>query len=129
MRLLLDTHIWIWSAMHPARIAKRVRTEMGRSSGLWLSPVSIWETISLADRGKIDMGADAVEVLRQWLREAPLMDAPLTREVAIVSRRIEIGTNDPIDRFLAATAVVHDLVLVTSDAALIRSPSVPTLAS
>lgn len=130
MRLLLDTHIWIWSAMHTQRIAKSVQAALSRAeNGLWLSPVSVWETISLADRGRIDMGGDPADVARQWLNEAPMADAALTREVAILSRRIELGTTDPADRFLAATAVVHDLILVTSDRALIDSPSVPTLAN
>ena len=59
----------------------------------------------------------------------PMVDAPLSREVAIRSREIDPGTNDPADRFLAATAIVHDLVLVTSDRHLIECNEVPTLAN
>lgn len=43
------------------------------------------------------------------------LDAPLTREIALRSREVGLAHNDPADRFLAATAAVYDLVLMTAD--------------
>ena len=49
------------------------------------------------------------------LRRVPLRDAPLTRDVARRSGGVGLDHDDPADRFLAATAAVSDLVLVTAD--------------
>ena len=44
MRLLLDTHIWLWIAFEPSRLAPRVREILANPENeLWLSPISVWE--------------------------------------------------------------------------------------
>ncbi len=58
----------------------------------------------------------------------PLVEAPVTHEVAIQSRLVNLPHSDPVDRFLAATALVYDLTLVTADRHLLRSRSISTLA-
>ena len=48
MRLLLDTDIWIWSLLDPAKLSKRVRAELeSPDNELWLSPMSTWELLVL----------------------------------------------------------------------------------
>ena len=58
-----------------------------------------------------------------------MQDAPLTREVAIRSRSVRIDHEDPADRFLAATADVYELPLVTGDERLLRGKGYRTLAN
>jgi PIN domain nuclease of toxin-antitoxin system len=53
----------------------------------------------------------------------------LTRQVAIESRLVRLSHDDPADRFIAATAIVHDLVLVTADERLLEAPDLRTLAN
>ena len=55
------------------------------------------------------------------LDSVPMRDAPLTREVATMSRMLNLTHEDPADRFIAATAVVYDLTLVTADERLCAS--------
>jgi len=50
-------------------------------------------------------------------------------EVAIQSRAIDLEHRDPADRFLAATALVYDLTLVTADERLLRSRMIASLAN
>ena len=116
MNLLLDTHIWLWSILDPARLSTRTRGSLAsRDNELWLSPVSLWESLLLAERGRIELDAEP----RAWLREArnatPVVEAPLTFDVALASRTIAVPHDDPADRFIAATAKVYDLTLVTAD--------------
>jgi PIN domain nuclease of toxin-antitoxin system len=67
---------------------------------------------------------------REWVREAhgrlPVEEAPLTHEIALVSGEIDLPHPDPADRFLAATAIVHGLTLLTVDRRLARAKAVPT---
>lgn len=121
MRLLLDTHIWRWSVSAPEKLGKRLRTALGRpATELWLSPISTWELLVLAERGRIRFALEP----RRWVAEAlsrtPAKEATLNHEVAFRSREILPAHEDPADRFLVATALVYDLTLATADEELIR---------
>ena len=128
MNLLLDTHIWVWSRLDPDRLTQRVGDALkDRANQLWLSPISIWETMLLIERGRLQvMGAPAAWI-RNALATGPIRDAPLTRDVAIESRAIELAGQDPADRFIAASAVVHELTLVTADKRLSASKQLSVL--
>jgi len=56
--------------------------------------------------------------------EANIKEIPLDRDVVIQSRSIQLPHQDPADRFIAATARVHDLMLITSDKKLIQSKEI-----
>jgi PIN domain nuclease of toxin-antitoxin system len=121
MRLLLDTHIWLWSLLEPERLGRGVQRKLtDPASQLWLSPISIWELSVLLRRGRVTIDGGFHE---------PLREAPLTHEVAMAAHDLELPHQDPADAFLAATATVFDLTLVTGDKRLIRSKGVATLAN
>ena len=130
MRLLLDTHIWIWSLLQPAKLSSRVRAELeSPDNELWLSPVSTWELLILIEKGRVSVDRDPVTWVAEVSRTVALREAPLTHEVAVESRVVDLPHQDPADRFLAATARVYDLTLVTADPRLLGSRRVATLAN
>ena len=126
MKLLLDTHIWLWSVLDPERLGQRVRQELRSSQNqLWLSPISTWEALTLEAKGKVRLHADPAT----WVSRAvaPFQEAPLTHEIALVARQLQLPQKDPADRFLAATARVLNLTLVTADAGLLGLGEIATL--
>lgn len=132
MNLLLDTHIWLWSLTEPRRLTAQVKQAIiHETSELWLSPISVWEFLLLAERGRIRVHGSIAP--SAWVDSAltlvPMRDAPLTREVALRSREVGVDHDDPADRFLAATAHVYDLTLVTGDERLLRGEGFRTLAN
>lgn len=130
MRLLLDTHIWVWSLVAPERLSSRAAAELANAANeIWLSPISVWETMLLIERGRINLEEEPRVWLERMLRATPAREAPLTHEVAIKSRLVPLKHPDPADRFLAATAQVHELTLVTADKRLLGIPGVKTLAN
>lgn len=130
MRVLLDTHIWLWGQLDPDRLAPNVRRRLeGESTELWLSPISVWETMLLADRGRLRLEPSPEAWVEQRLRVTPMREAVLDRRVAVASRRVDLAHDDPADRFLAATAAVYDLILVTADTRLLASGSMQVLAN
>jgi PIN domain nuclease of toxin-antitoxin system len=130
VRLLLDTHIWLWSLTATRKLHARVRDALADDAHeIWLSPISVWEYLLLAEAGVVGDRAEPYAWLAKALRAYPYRDAPLTREVAIESRRIELPHRDPADRFLVGTARVLDLVLVTSDRRLIAAAGVKVLSN
>jgi PIN domain nuclease of toxin-antitoxin system len=120
LRLLLDTHIWLWTMLEPDRLGATLATEIDDPNNeLWLSPISVWEAMRLAERQRIEIEGSSELWLRAAFREVPVRDATLNRDVAITSRTIDLPHEDPADRFIAATAVVHELTLATADARLL----------
>lgn len=132
MNLLLDTHIWVWSHTEPERLTKRVSAAISeRSNELWLSPISIWEFLLLVERGRLRLqeGLKAGDWVEAALSRAPMHEAALTRDVALRSRTVRVDHEDPADRFLAATAEVYELTLVTADERLLRAKGIRSLAN
>lgn len=128
MRLLLDTHIWLWSLQDPKRLGKRVQQELRNPTNeIWLSPISTWEALTLNAKGRIRLHGD----LAEWVARATarLREAPLTHEIALAARELKLQRQDPADRFLAATAHILDLTLVTADRNLLGLGEIATLAN
>ena len=127
MRILLDTHIWLWAYLEPRRLGPRLLREL-RNDGneLWLSPISTWEALTLNSKGRLRLPPDP----DQWLQgaTAATREAPLTHEISLAASRLPLHP-DPADRFLAATAQVLDLVLATADERLLGLGEVRTLAN
>jgi PIN domain nuclease of toxin-antitoxin system len=130
MKLLLDTHIWLWSALDPTRLSRRVKAALeDPRNELWLSPMSVWETLVLARKKRLILESTPEEWVRLALGTLPIHPAPISHEVAIRSEAIRIGHNDPADRFIVATAQVYELTLATADKRLVKSRQVPVLAN
>ena len=130
MKLLLDTHIWLWSFLDPERLTPRVAVALEETANeLCLSAVSVWEALMLAEQGRVRLFPTPERWVRDALREVPMLEPALNREVALQSRRLSIPTQDPADRFIAATAHVHELTLVTHDRNLLEIEGVAVLSN
>lgn len=130
MKLLLDTHILIWSVFEPRRLSTRVRHLLERpSTERWLSPISTWETMLLVDRGHIRIDSALEAWFAEIITALALHEAPLTHEVVFATREITIPHNDPADRLIAATARYYGLRLVTADERLLSGSGFLTLSA
>ena len=128
MGLLLDTHIWLWSLLDPDRLASGVRHALAsRREELSLSPISIWEALILAERGRLTLEPDPRSWLRKAMSKCPIVEVPVTYDVVLASRNIDLEHQDPADRFIAASAKVFGLKLVTADRRLLRCPDIEVL--
>jgi len=128
LNLLLDTHIWLWLVENPKQLGTHAARELANSANeLWLSPVSTWEVLLLHRKRRLVLPANPDD----WLPTALAgiqKHAPLTHEIALAAERLALH-DDPADRFLAATALVHDLTLVTADQRLLGLGNIRTMAN
>ena len=130
MKLLLDTHIWVWSLLDPDRLSARVLRELKTPSNeFWLSPLSVWEFMMLCEKGRIVPDDGAESWVSRAVAEVPFKEALPTFEVALETRLIQLPHGDPVDRLLVATARVLDLALVTADRRLIEARSCALMAN
>ena len=130
LKLLLDTHIWLWSTLNPQRLHRRVEKALAdRANELWLSPVSVGELIILLRKGRLTLPEDVSAWVSQTMTDLELVEAPLTVEVALAVSSLNFPHGDPADHFLAATAKVLDLTLVTADEHLLHLPGIHVMAN
>jgi PIN domain nuclease of toxin-antitoxin system len=130
VKLLLDTHIWLWSALEPNRLTRRVdKVLRDPANELWLSPVSVGELIVLLRKGRLKLPHDVASWVARTMQELQINEAPLTVEVALAISSLDFRHGDPADHFIAATARVLDLTLVTADDRLLDVPRIRVLAN
>jgi PIN domain nuclease of toxin-antitoxin system len=130
VKLLLDTHIWLWSTLEPQRLTRRVSKALADPANeLWLSPVSVGELIVLLRKRRLKLPSDVAAWVAKTIQDLELSEAPLTVEVALAISSINFSHGDPADHFLAATAKVFDLTLITADEHLIQLPVIHVLAN
>jgi PIN domain nuclease of toxin-antitoxin system len=120
VRLLLDTHAWLWRLLAPHLLsAEAERVIADRESELHLSPISTWETLVLARKGRLALAPSPTEWVLDALRRSAPAAVPVTHSIALRSERLDgFGSEDPADRLLVATALEHDLAIVTADQAM-----------
>lgn len=122
MKLLLDTHVWIWYLSGNERLSARLQTTINNDDHeLWLSPISIWEALLLAEKGRIVLKPTPEDWIQNSLQQLNTQQATLSHEIAILSRQLKLNHQDPADRFIAATAIHLNLILATVDNRLTKA--------
>jgi PIN domain nuclease of toxin-antitoxin system len=130
MKLLLDTHIWVWSVLDPKRVSAHLTAALENPKNeLWLSPISLWEVLMLSQKNRLTLHPNPQAWIVNALDAIPMREASITYQVAQETARVQLPHRDPADRFLVATARVFDLTLVTADEHLLKSRQVPILAN
>ena len=103
MKLLLDTHIWLWSLLAPENLTRRVtKTLVSKENELWLSPISTWELVMLVERKRVFLDKAVDTWIQEAMRKAPLKEAPITHEIALETQHVRLLHGDPADRLIAA---------------------------
>ncbi len=130
MKYLLDTHIWLWSLLAPDKLDENIVNVLeNKDSELFISPITVWETLILAEKGRIELVPSPNEWISEALKRSPIKEAQLSHSIAIKSRCIELPHKDPADRFIAATAWENDFILITEDKTLKESKQIKFIKS
>ncbi len=123
-KLLLDTHIWIWTAQGNTVISPSSRKAIDQAKKrehLLISPISIWEISMLVERKRIILEMDVADWLKQWVELPGISIAEFSFRVAILSDRLpDLSHSDPADRILIASAYEENAVLVTADEKILK---------
>jgi PIN domain nuclease of toxin-antitoxin system len=120
--ILLDTHVALWFAIDSGPLGKqcqRIARKAAAESQLAVSAVSFWEIALLISKRRLRTSDSAADT-RNLILTAGAIELPLTGEIAILAGEIEGLHGDPADRFIAATAVAHNALLVTADDRLLQ---------
>jgi len=124
MRLLLDTHIFLWAVAGSSLLKPPARRLIESADEVYVSAASIWEVAIKARLGKIE--ADPRE-LTAAIEASGFLELPVTATHAAGVAQLELHHNDPFDRLLIAQALVEPLKLVTVDEVLAKYSDVVLL--
>ena len=117
MRLLLDTHVFLWCAKDDRRLTKRARALLSGATEIYVSSASIWEAAIKVKLGKLDANVDALVAA---IAGSGFLELPVTAKHAAAVCRLPDVHNDPFDRLLIAQAMCEPLRFLTADVALGR---------
>ena len=120
--ILLDTHAAVWFATDSPLLGDTSRTLADQAledERLLVSAISFWEVALLFTKRRLVIEQSPAE-LRLQLLDAGVTELAITGSIGI--RAVELGRlhNDPADRLIVATAIVHGAALMTADSALLR---------
>lgn len=124
MRLLLDTHVWIWSQESPERLGRRARgLLMDSRNRNCISAISTLEIARLLHHGAISLSMPLEDWVRQSLIELDAETIPVTHDQAIEAYSLPGEFHaDPADRLLVATGRCHGMTVVTADDRILDYP-------
>lgn len=116
MKLLLDTHSFLWYITNDPRLpvvaADAIRE---KSNEVYLSVVSVWELLVKVQIGKLEIPEPADEYLRDRREKHQIATLPIEKASLSHLRRLPLHHRDPFDRMLICQALHHDLTIVTVD--------------
>ena len=115
MKLLLDTHLLLWTAGQPDRLSKTARDLIeADGSELVFSTASLWEIVIKRGSGREDFKVDA-RLLRRGLLDNGYTELPIASEHVVAIDTLPPLHKDPFDRVLVAQALVEGIILLTTD--------------
>jgi PIN domain nuclease of toxin-antitoxin system len=125
VKVLLDTHVWLWWLLGSDRLQKQERTALDRLASraeLRLAAVSLWEAQMLHAKGRLALDRPFDVWIREAAGAAVIEIAPLDVEVVIALDGLPASFHgDPADRLIVATARAHRIPLATYDRAIGKS--------
>ncbi|HEY6763770.1 MAG TPA: type II toxin-antitoxin system VapC family toxin [Candidatus Sulfotelmatobacter sp.] len=122
MKVLLDTHAFLWAITDDARMPPRVRKTIA-ASDCFFSAASIWEVIVKVQAGKMSLPRPVGPFLVSELMSSGVQILPVTLEHVLRVESLHSHHRDPFDRILIAQSLVEDFPVVTSDPLFKKYPA------
>ncbi len=128
MRVLLDTHMWLWWLTGSPELTASERTALDRTAEaqqVFLPAISLWEAQMLHSKKRIELPLPFADWLRRASAPGVVKILALDAEIVIaLDRQPRSFRGDPADRLIAATARAHRLPLATRDEYIRKSRAV-----
>lgn len=121
MRVLLDTHVWLWMLAAPERLSKKSRSiVIAAENELVLSAASAWEIAIKFALGKLRLPETPETYIPRLMARTGVMPLPVHARHALHVATLPNHHRDPFDRVLVAQAQLEDLPILTADTAFRR---------
>ena len=127
--ILLDTHFLLWLARDPAKLSRKASEAIhaaGRTGGIAISAMTVWEVAWLATNGRLSISGTVEAFVEKVTSRIAIR--PITVKVAVLASQFPSNyPGDPCDRLIGATALAEGIALVTKDRNIRNSRQVKTI--
>ena len=113
--LLLDTCAFIWLAEGGGELSKEAILQINESRFVYTSAITAWEISLLCSKDQLKLPMVPEEWFQQIIKSQDIQVINVTPEIAFLSNNLPRHHKDPADRFIIATAISHNLAIVTTD--------------
>jgi PIN domain nuclease of toxin-antitoxin system len=121
VRILLDTHCWLWMLTAPERLGPHaLELVQSLDHTLVLSAASSWEIAVKYRLGKLALPHPPAEYVPRRMRSSGVTGMPVEHVHALRVADLPLHHRDPFDRLLVAQAQVESLPILTADPQLAR---------
>ena len=128
MKLLLDTHIFLWLIDDDKRLSDRYRQAIQNPNNeKFLSVVSIWECVIKYQIGKLDLTNSPETYLPKERRKHLIKTLTVDENSIAQLIKLPLLHKDPFDRLIMAQALQHDLIIMTEDKLILAYPDIRLL--
>ena len=116
MRLLLDTHVWLWMIGEHERLNESTRAALSDpQNDLFLSAAAVWELAIKHAAGKLKYtGSPAIHVPIH-IKRSGVLPLPITADHGLAAAALPMHHRDPFDRLMIAQTLAEELTLATAD--------------
>jgi PIN domain nuclease of toxin-antitoxin system len=119
VRLLLDTHAWLWFSLGDRRLSAFAQRSIADGDAQkFVSPASLWEIAIKISLGKYVLAAPYEDFVRGSLEANGIRLLPIEPRHTAAVISLPFHHRDPFDRLLVAQAIVEELPIISNDAAL-----------
>jgi PIN domain nuclease of toxin-antitoxin system len=113
--ILLDTHVLVWVRTVPDKLSHHARSTIEAAPALAISDITLWEVALLARRGRLRIAGGVEQHLRAIAASVQVLPLSATVAAGVAALPSEFATRDPADQIIYATAIAHDVRLVSAD--------------
>ena len=125
--IILDTCAIIYDALVEDQLTTLATKELARAdqnNALIVSDISFLELAMLVKKGKLEINSKVSEFINLYLQSRNISVIPMSPEIAELAMSFDASiNNDPADRIISATSIIHNARLITSDKNLRKSAS------
>lgn len=129
--ILMDTCAIIWDALEPSALSKNAIAaidEADERNALIIADISMWEIAMLIKKQRLEVNTSAANFINLFLQSRNISVKSISPEIAELSVNFDNEiNNDPADRLIAATSIIHNAQLVTADKNLLGANILNTI--
>ena len=119
MKLLLDTHAFLWFVWDDPKLSPTARKLIGSGDNeIYLSAVSVWEVSIKVSTGRISVGEDVTVFFTEHSRNNQIIQLPISIAHAGGVSLLPFHHKDPFDRLLVAQSMLEEMPLISADAVI-----------
>ena len=122
MKILLDTHIWLWWLNQDPQLSEPYHYVINTSEQVFVSIASCFELKQWQQQQKIDIQIPIEEWLSLALAQAGIINLPITEAIVEKAAEIKLYHEDMTDNFIIATALVNDCLLMSFNEDFLQIP-------